>query len=455
MVHMSVPFRATLFYGAPKASLRLRSWDLMRQLKGLSSAPWCIFGDFNEILSFSETSQNAGRRRCAIDQFQNVVNECNLFDLGFKGYQFTYSNKRQAGAETRCRLDRVLATDAWRHLFPDAVVYHLSTFHSDHSPIQLSLLPLRKQRHHIFRYEAMWDRDPRFKGLVKSLWDNQPNHLNFLTKLKTIQRPVLEWNKKVFGKVDNKLQGLRDSLAKLRQCPRTEDNIDRERQLSAEMDEWLCREEIMWQQRSRVSWLKAGDNNTAFFHRKANGRRKANVISQLRDAEGCIQTNHEVMQSVAVKYFAGIFSFQREQAAASPDDIRASMADLSSRVTSSHNDLLLSPYTERDIYAAVHQLAPGKAPGLDGIPAEFLQRHWDTVKTDFVSLCLTILNDGIIPADLNDTILVLIPKQKPMSDRLENFRPISLATVTSKVVAKAITARLQLILPEDASASGL
>ncbi|KAL9675475.1 hypothetical protein QQ045_003677 [Rhodiola kirilowii] len=104
MVHMSVPFRATLFYGALKASLRPRSWDLLRQLKGLSSAPWCIFGDFNEILRFSDTSQNDVRRSSAIAQFRSVVDECNLFDLGFKGYQFTYTNKRQAGAETRCRL---------------------------------------------------------------------------------------------------------------------------------------------------------------------------------------------------------------------------------------------------------------------------------------------------------------------------------------------------------------
>ncbi|CAM8988304.1 unnamed protein product [Rhodiola kirilowii] len=448
MVHTSVPFRATLFYGAPKASLRYKSWELLRKLAGLSSVPWCIFGDFNEILSFSETSQTAVWRGSALAQFRNVVDECNLFDLGYKGCRFTYSNKRQDGAETRCRLDRALATEAWRLLFPDAVVHHLATFHSDHSPIQLCLLPMRKRSPRMFRYEAMWDRDPRFKDLLKSLWDNQADHLSFLQKLQNVKRPVLEWNHKIFGMVDKQLQVLRDALVQIRQCPRTDDNIDKERQLTAAMDEWLRREEIMWQQRSRVAWLKAGDNNTAFFHRKANGRRKANLISQLRDSEGCLQTNQEVLQSLAVNYFAGIFSNQQEVAATSIDEIMASMVDLPSRVTRSHNDLLLNPYTERDIYAAVHQLAPSKAPGLDGIPAEFLQRHWDTIKIDFVKLCLSILNDGFVPAELNDTILVLLPKQKPMSDRLENFRPISLASVTAKVVAKAITARLQLILPE-------
>ncbi|CAM8992687.1 unnamed protein product [Rhodiola kirilowii] len=448
MVHMTVPFRATLFYGAPRASLRFRSWELLRQLKDLSSAPWCVLGDFNEILSFSETSQNAQRRSGAIAQFRSAVGDCHLGDLGFKGYRFTYSNKRRDAYETRCRLDRVLANPAWRHLYPDALVYHLSTFHSDHSPIQLCLRPVRHRRQRMFRYEAMWDRDPRFRELLQSLWANQAHHLDFLDKLDRIKRPVMDWNQRVFGNVDKKLHGLRDALNTIRQCPRTDANVAKEIQLTADMDEWLRREEIMWKQRSRVSWLKAGDNNTAFFHRKANGRRKANFISQLRDAEGRTQTDQAAMQSIAIDYFTGLFSNQTGHTPVSLEDVLASMADLPGRVTRSHNDLLLSPYTERDIYAAVHQLAPCKAPGLDGLPAEFLQRHWHTIKTDFVNLCLSFLNDGILPAGLNDTIIVLIPKQQRMSDRLENFRPISLASVTSKVVAKAITARLQLVLPE-------
>ncbi|KAL9663675.1 hypothetical protein QQ045_019066 [Rhodiola kirilowii] len=422
----------------------------------LTTKPYKLLNETEPILLasrginglFAEVSQNALRRSSAIAQFRDAVEDCNLSDLGFKGYRFTYSNKRQAGAETRCRLDIVLANDAWRLLFPDAIVYHRTTFHSDHSPIQLSFIPIRKRSPPQFRYEAMWDRDPRFKEVFKSCWANQASHFNFMDKLGNIKRPIMEWNRKVFGRVDQKLSRLRDALDEIRQCPRSSDSIDKERQLNVEMDEWLSREELMWQQRSRVSWLKAGDNNTAFFHRKANGRRKTNIIGQLRDEDGCIQTNREAMQSTAVKYFVDSFSAQTGQTAVSTDEVLASMTDLTTRVSDSQNSMLLSPYTERDIYAAVHQLAPCKAPGLDGIPAEFLQRHWDTIKTDFVNLCLSILNDGHIPVGLNDTILVLIPKQKTISDRLENFRPISLATVTSKVVAKAITARLQVILPE-------
>ncbi|KAL9688307.1 hypothetical protein QQ045_032728 [Rhodiola kirilowii] len=96
---------------------------------------------------------------------------------------------------------------------------------------------------------------------------------------------------------------------------------------------------------------------------------------------------------------------------------------------------------------ALFQLYPFKAPGMDGFPAGFFQKFWSTIRQDFTAACFSILNEGDIPPGSNDTLIVLIPKQKSAT-RMEDFRPISLTSVVSKTVAKVIVNRLQLILPE-------
>ena len=52
-----------------------------------------------------------------IDAFREALENCQLEDLGYKGYPYTWNNKRPGDANTKMRLDRAVATKPWRDKF--------------------------------------------------------------------------------------------------------------------------------------------------------------------------------------------------------------------------------------------------------------------------------------------------------------------------------------------------
>ena len=52
-----------------------------------------------------------------MEAFREALEGCQLEDLGFKGYPFTWNNKRLGEANTKLRLDRAVATMEWKNKF--------------------------------------------------------------------------------------------------------------------------------------------------------------------------------------------------------------------------------------------------------------------------------------------------------------------------------------------------
>lgn len=90
---------------------------------------------------------------------------------------------------------------------------------------------------------------------------------------------------------------------------------------------------------------------------------------------------------------------------------------------------------------------PTKAPGPDGFSAIFYQKFWGAVGMDITKVILKMLNEGKIEEGINDTVIALVPKIKN-AHKVDDFRPISLCNVTSKVITKVLANTLRRILPE-------
>ncbi|KAH9768956.1 reverse transcriptase domain-containing protein [Citrus sinensis] len=121
------------------------------------------------------------------------------------------------------------------------------------------------------------------------------------------------------------------------------------------------------------------------------------------------------------------------------------MEGMTSRVSEDMNEMLEKPFSAEEVMDALSQMCPTKAPGPDGLPAVFYQKHWHMVKDGVLATCLHILNSQGSVTPINHTYIALIPKvRKPR--KVTEFRPISLCNVIYRIVAKSIANRFKQIL---------
>ena len=126
-------------------------------------------------------------------------------------------------------------------------------------------------------------------------------------------------------------------------------------------------------------------------------------------------------------------------------DLEPCLMHLDGRVTSSMNDELMMPFSREEVDQALHQMAPFKAKGPNGLSAGFFQNHWKTVGDEVCQVVLDTHNFRIMPSFLNMTHIALIPKVKNPTC-VTDFRPISLCNDIYKLISKVLANRLKKIL---------
>lgn len=165
-------WRYTDFYGYPERQRRQDSWESLKNLAGESALPWCVIGDFNDMLYEDEKRRGRKQPYNLLMGFMETLNVCGLKDLGYVGEKYTWEKSRRRHNWIQERLDRGMATDSWCNLFPMAEVQVIEVTTSDHLPL---LLQINKQvyapKERKFKFENVWIWERECKNIVKNGWE--------------------------------------------------------------------------------------------------------------------------------------------------------------------------------------------------------------------------------------------------------------------------------------------
>ncbi|KAL5564766.1 hypothetical protein UlMin_027930 [Ulmus minor] len=383
--HDNSKWRFTGMYGNPDTSLRTQFWDLMKRLGDSHSLPWLCGGDLNEIL---------------------------------------FDHEKKGGG------DRAL----WG---------------SDHRPLLIEVLkdgeasslgrPLRRGR---FHFEEAWADEPECRDTILKHWREQTagNLDEVANKLHLCASDLLRWNLEKF-------RWLREEIKKKTTAFNQADralscaNWRTHQRLERELEALKYKEERYWQQRSKDMWLKNGDRNSKFFHRKASARKAKNSIDGLFDSNMKWCEDKVGIAHIVENYFTNLFSLSSPHSLA----MDAVLNSLDAKVSPAMNELLDCRFDAEDVRTAIFQMAPSKSPGADGMSALFYQNFWSIVGDEVTSACLGFLNEGLDLGSINETLITLLPKVK-CPTQISEFRPISLCNVLYKITSKMLATRMRSVM---------
>lgn len=242
-------------------------------------------------------------------------NDTPLILEGWCNIQVKRNSVSNAGPSLkRARLDRALGIVDLRISWPNEIVHHLQTAASDHNPILLDTTRGRQGRKGKFKYELLWERDPRVLWVVKRAWLERRHTnpmVNLYRKLKDTNEHLTKCNKTHFRKLTVQIEEARSRLAEIKKID--EYNEEEHARTRNALNEALTREEIFWKQKSRVAWLKDVDKATKFFMASTVTRRRKNFIQAVKDEKGMIYEDIGDIAQLFIDKFTKTFSAPKKR----------------------------------------------------------------------------------------------------------------------------------------------
>lgn len=143
--------------------------------------------------------------------------------------------------------------------------------------------------------------------------------------------------------------------------------------LREELDTILRQEEMFWKQKSRITWLKEGEQNTRFFHTFILIRRRRNNIARIKiDGENWCE-DQRLLKAKAREFYLQLYTAE-PCGPCSVDDWNIP--------TLTHRDKiwLKRPVSALEVKDAIFQMGALKVPEPDGFPhASFINfgMYWE------------------------------------------------------------------------------
>nr|XP_016459308.1 PREDICTED: uncharacterized protein LOC107782881 [Nicotiana tabacum] len=262
-------------------------------------------GDFNTVLTSQDRHHGTIIQDMETKDFRKFMNDTRMNELPTVGRDYTWINNH-----TYSKIDRGLVNIDWMITMRSMSIQILEPSFSNNSPLKLMISQMQRKKTSPFRFFNCIAKHPQFIPEVDQAWNTTGGDWKLQgvkNKLKRVKQVIKRLNTQYYKGVEDRIRVIRRELQEVYEkisCRMLNAKLIEEvNELNSKLEKWILIEERIYRQRSRVQWLKLGDNNSAYFFAHMNNRNILNGIDDLTNDLGVQLHMEEEIETEILGYY--------------------------------------------------------------------------------------------------------------------------------------------------------
>nr|XP_009779524.1 PREDICTED: uncharacterized protein LOC104228698 [Nicotiana sylvestris] len=140
---------------------------------------------------------------------------------------------------------------------------------------------------------------------------------------------------------------------KIQKDPKNAELIEDKVRLMKESIKWNAAKEQFLRQKSKIQWMRQGDQNTKYFHSVIKGKRNTNRIFSIKDVEGKEITNVEGIVDAFINFYKKLLGKSKGDR----QHVCSNLVRKGQVVQQEQREQLEAPVTDKEIKAALWSIA--------------------------------------------------------------------------------------------------
>ena len=174
--------------------------------------------------------------------------------------------------------------------------------------------------------------------------------------------------------------------------------------------------------------------------RLIKNKREKNQINKIRNENGEITTDNTEVQRIIRDYYQQLYANKMDNLEETEKFLEKYNLP---KLNQGEIEYVNRHITSTDIEIIIKNLPTNKSPGPDGYTGEFHQKFRRELTSILLKLFQSIAEEGKLSNSFYEATITLIPKPDRDATKKENYRPISLINIDTKILNKILADRIQ------------